>query len=259
MLFAVQQIRDRKMPASVQRRIAAIAHRHKRAGLKIPDRSQATEAIRGARRLFVYPSKAKDPLLVEELKKISILLEKDNTVRSMRDRASIVLGFISGCRRSEVAALSLNDVTFTTRGLEMVVRKSKRDQLGQGRLISIPLARTPQVCAVRALKAWLRIRGSGPGAIFPRLVRGGLPATEFRHIEGTVIHNALQAAAKRIGLDHNRLGAHSLRSGMATAALETGATERAVMIRGGWRDHKMMERYHRPAGASTLDPLARAL
>jgi integrase len=64
---------------------------------------------------------------------------------------------------------------------------------------------------------------------------------------------------KAVGADPDQFGAHSLRAGMVTAALASGAAESAVMRRTGHKSREMLDRYYRPATVFASDPLARAL
>ena len=51
----------------------------------------------------------------------------------VRERALICLGFASGCRRSELVALDVGDLSFGDDGLEVTIRRSKTEQEGFGR------------------------------------------------------------------------------------------------------------------------------
>ncbi len=55
----------------------------------------------------------------------------------------------------------------------------------------------------------------------------------------------VKRAAERAGLDPARYAAHSLRSGLATAAAAGGAPERAIMRQTGHRSVEMVRRYIR--------------
>ena len=60
-----------------------------------------------------------------------------------RNRALILLGFDSACRRSELEALDVEDITFTHDGIVLTLRRSKTDQDGAGRQIGIPYRSNP--------------------------------------------------------------------------------------------------------------------
>ena len=62
--------------------------------------------------------------------------------RGIRDRALILIGFAGAFRRSELVSLEHDDVAFVKEGLTLMIRRSKTDQLGEGRKIAIPFARS---------------------------------------------------------------------------------------------------------------------
>ena len=70
----------------------------------------------------------------------------------IRIRALLLSGFASTTRRSELAALDVEDIEETAEGLRVTIRRSKTDQEGHGHVIAIP--RGVIACPVAALKAW---------------------------------------------------------------------------------------------------------
>lgn len=50
----------------------------------------------------------------------------------------LLLGFAGAFRSAELAGLNVEDVRFTSAGLEVLVRRSKEDQLGRGAYTAIP-------------------------------------------------------------------------------------------------------------------------
>jgi site-specific recombinase XerC len=71
---------------------------------------------------------------------------------SVRDRAILLLGFSSGMRRSELAALDVSDLTFVDQGVDVLIRRSKTDPEGKGRTIGIPRGRNQDTCPRLALE-----------------------------------------------------------------------------------------------------------
>jgi len=55
-----------------------------------------------------------------------------------RDRALLLFGFIAALRRSELAALQVEDVAIAADGLKLSIRRGKTDQTGQGAEIGLP-------------------------------------------------------------------------------------------------------------------------
>src|SRR3954462_9897744 len=55
------------------------------------------------------------------------------SLRALRNRAVLLLGFAGAFRRSEVVALNLEDLEETPEGLLITIRRGKTDQEGLGR------------------------------------------------------------------------------------------------------------------------------
>jgi site-specific recombinase XerD len=53
-------------------------------------------------------------------------------LKGLRDRALLLLGFATACRRSELVALNVEDLEAVEVGLRVTIRRSKTDQEGQG-------------------------------------------------------------------------------------------------------------------------------
>ncbi|WP_244614945.1 hypothetical protein [Pukyongiella litopenaei] len=84
----------------------------------------------------------------------------------------LLIGWAGGFRSSELVGLDLNDVEEVREGRVLHLRRSKTDQMGQGRKIGIPLGRTRH-CPVAALSAWLGILNKDEGPIFRPVDRHG--------------------------------------------------------------------------------------
>jgi integrase len=92
---------------------------------------------------------------------------KGTSLRELRDGAILLLGFSGAFRRSELVALNLGDIEWTTEGALVTIRRSKTDQEGLGRRVGIP--RGDIACPVMALEAWLDAAGISEGAVFRRV------------------------------------------------------------------------------------------
>jgi integrase len=194
-------------------------------------------------------------LLPEQLLDISRVLDV-STPQGARDRAIMVLGFATGVRRSELAALELSDVKFAQKGLRVLIRRSMTDQVAEGREICVFPGRRAETCPVRVLRAWLRFRGKDEGPLFTRL---DTLASALLPLTGHSIRSIVQRCAELTGLDPRDYGGHSLRAGMITAAALNGAPDALVMQRSGHKSVTVYQRYVRQAKAFAFDPLAKAL
>ena len=73
-------------------------------------------------------------------------------IQKLRDKAILLIGFMGAFRRSEIAALTVENLKFSPQGLEIFVASSKADQEGQGAIVAIPSLQGSPLDAVRALK-----------------------------------------------------------------------------------------------------------
>jgi integrase len=89
------------------------------------------------------------------------------SLRGLRNRAVLLLGFAGAFRRSELVALNVEDIEETPEGLLIIIRRGKTDQEGLGRKVAIP--RGDIACPVEAVQAWREAAGISQGALFRRV------------------------------------------------------------------------------------------
>lgn len=232
--------------ATIERRIAAIAKAHQLAGLPDPTKDQRVrDALTGARRrLGRASSKAKAALDLESLDHMLRQMPAD-TRAGRRDRALLLVGIAGALRRSEIVALDRKDIRFVPEGMLVSIRKAKTDQEGTGETLAIAYGDRPDLCAVRALKAWLDDAGQGP--VFTR-VRAGDRLTEDRLTDQSVAL-IIKKWAQMVGLDPRLISGHSLRSGGITAAVREGHDERELARLSRHRDMSVLRGYIRRENA----------
>ena len=158
--------------------------------------------VRGIRRTIAPTKKlpATADLVAEMLRHV-----RTDTLRGKRDRAILLLGFATArCRRSELAALTVEELTETADGLRVLIRRSKTDQEGAGQEIAVPHGY--RLKPVEAVNAWIEAAGITSGSLFSVTPR--------------TVANVVKKYARRAGLDADDFGAHSLRSGFLTSAAE---------------------------------------
>ena len=188
--------------------------------------------LAGRARTVQHQPVQKDPLVTADVVAIVTALAgggRAHQLRRLRDTAIVLLAFASGCRRSELAALKVDDLTFRADGyLEVLVRRSKNDQEGRGRVVGIAPGSTDATCPVRTLRRWLDTAGLHDGPVFrPIIARaGGLR----EHVQPTglgakSIAQVIKDGAALIGRDPTGIAGHSTRRGHVTAAVDAGATD----------------------------------
>ncbi len=241
--------------STLQRRVSGISQAHQAAGLESPAGPGARAILEGVARARGARPTQKAALTPAQLADICRQIDA-NTAKGARDRALLVLGFATGLRRSELAALQVSDVEFVEQGIIVEVRKSKTDQKAQGRAMGIFPGAREETCPVRTLRIWLELRHSIAGALFTRLDDAAAPG---QGITGGQVAEILKAAVERIGLDPANYSGHSLRAGMITAASSAGVPDSAIMRRSGHKSIATLQRYMRSTDLFALDPLAGAV
>lgn len=236
-------------PSTISRALAAIDYAHKAAGLPRPERTlQLEETIKGAARAYGKPTRQAPPLPVEDLARIVAAMGA--ALVDVRDRALLLVGFAGGFRRSELVGLDLADLNLQPAGVVITVRRSKTDQEGRGRNLAVPYGRRQATCPVTALTAWveqLRERGVERGPVFRSFHLSGSGKLLDHRLPGRDVTRVLQRRAAAVGLDPARFSAHSLRSGLATAAAQAGVEERVIAQTTGHQDMRTLRGYIREA------------
>lgn len=148
-----------------------------------------------------------------------------DTMAGKRDRAMLLLGFAGAFRRSELAALNVEDLTFGANGVDVLIRRSKTDQEGAGKTVAVPHG--THLLPVQALQAWLAAADITQGPIFRAVSRSGTVGTDA--ITGHTVANVVKRYAELAGLDVAGFSGHSLRAGIVTSAADRGADLNRIM------------------------------
>ena len=220
--------------STLKRRLASINVMHKYKGHYLDTKHPIiVENLMGIKRQIGIYQKAKKPLLFSEIKEIVNVINKSKykPERKLRDKTLILVGFAGGFRRSELVAITRNDVEFVKEGVKIFVKKSKSDQSGEGMVKAIPSFKYIEYCPVENLKNWM---------------------SEYRNdlvfsISDKNVALIIKKYTQKTGLDHNKYAGHSLRSGFATTTAESGASERNIMAMTGHKSVDMVRRYIKEA------------
>ncbi|MEE9395022.1 MAG: site-specific integrase [Planctomycetota bacterium] len=233
--------------STLQRRLSSIAVAHQLAGHRSPTAEPGCREVwKGIRREKGVAMNGATPITREELR--ALLATTGDGALGVRDRALLLTGFHGAFRRSELAALDLEDVEQTEEGLRIILRRSKTDQEGEGTVKGLLFQSDLKVCPVRALLAWLDLAEIESGPVFRSVTKGG--NVKPNRIDGRTVARVIQKAAKAAGLkDPEKFSGHSLRAGLATQAAADGAPERAIMAQGGWKSTATVRRYIRHGSA----------
>ena len=239
--------KDAKM-STLKRRLVSIGVIHKLKGHYLDTKHPSIiENVMGIKRRKGSVQKGKKPILINDLKIIIDVIDQQDReeIKKLRDRSIILIGFSGGFRRNEIVSLDYDDLDFVPEGLKINIKRSKTDQFGEGSKKALPYFDNSQYCPVVSLKNWIDITKVNSGALFRRFSKGS-KLTDKRLTDQTVallIKEYLQLA----GIDSKDYSGHSLRSGFATSAAESGVEERSIMAMTGHKSTEMVRRYIKEA------------
>ena len=244
--YVADQADAGKKVSTLERALVAIAKAHQLANTNDPTKHLVVkETMKGIRRHHFAMQKKAQPLLFESLKTVVAAMQHER-LREKRDIAILCLGFMSGLRRSELVALDVEDLRCDHRGLTVRVRRSKGDQVGEGRDVVVFRGAGP-TCPVAAVENWLAAAGITAGPVFVGVDRLGRPRHQKR-LTDQVVRTVVKERARAAGLEEfERMSGHSLRAGLATQAALNGANLRDIAKQTGHRSEKILSGYIRDA------------
>jgi len=234
--------------STIRRRLVSIGVIHKLKGYYLDTKHPSIiENIMGIKRRKGSFQKGKKPLLINDLKKlINVIDQQQNEkIKILRDRSIILIGFSGGFRRNEIISIDYDDLDFVSEGLKINLRRSKTDQFGKGTLKGLPYFDNSKYCPVLSLQKWIEISKINSGPLFRRFTKG-LNLSVNRLTDQTVAL-LIKEYLKLAGIDSKNYSGHSLRSGFATSAAESGAEERSIMAMTGHKSTEMVRRYIKEA------------
>ena len=103
------------------------------------------------------------------------------------------------------------------------------------------------------LKKWIEVSNINSGPLFRRFSKGS-KLTNNRLTDQTVAL-LIKKYLKLAGIESKNYSGHSLRSGFATSAAESGAEERNIMAMTGHKSPEMVRRYIKEANLFKNNPL----
>ena len=234
--------------STLRRRLVSISMVHKLKGHYLDTKHPIiVENLMGIRRVKGSIQKGKKPILINHLKLIINFINEQNTneIKKLRDKTIILIGFGGGFRRTELISIDYEDLEFVPEGLKITIKKSKTDQFGEGMIKGLPYFDDENYCPVINLKKFLQISNIKYGPIFRRFSKGSI-LTDKRLTDQSVVL-LIKEYLRLIGIDNKNFAGHSLRSGFATVAADSGADERSIMAMTGHKSTQMVRRYIREA------------
>lgn len=226
-----------RSPATICRRQASIAKIHRL--LDYPDPTNSEEVNLAARIVLrLKGRRQKQALGLANHLKAKLLDTCDNTLRGLRDKALISVGYDTLCRRSELVSLRIENIAKSQdASATVLIEKSKTDPLGHGRLAYLSKSTTI------ILENWLAAAKSNSGYLFRQVHGCRSMDTPLRpHSVARII----KERATKAKLDRDiiiNLSGHSMRVGAAQDMAGAGISLPAIMLAGGWKSVEMVMRY----------------
>jgi len=234
--------------STLKRRLVSIGVIHKLQGYYLDTKHPSIiENIMGIKRRKGSIQVGKKPILINNLKNIinAIDQETKDEIKILRDRSIILIGFAGAFRRKEIVSLDFEDLDFVTEGLKIHLKRSKTDQFGEGSMKGLPFFNNELYCPVISTQKWINLSKINSGPLFRRFDKGS-KLSEKRLTDQTVAL-LIKKYLKLAGIDNKNYSGHSLRSGFATTAAESGVEERSIMAMTGHKSTEMVRRYIKEA------------
>ena len=234
--------------STLRRRLVSISMVHKLKGYYLDTKHPIiVENLMGIRRVKGSIQKGKKPILINHLKSIINVIDqkKIDKIKKLRDKSIILVGFGGGFRRNELISIDFEDLEFVPEGVKITIKKSKTDQFGEGMIKGLPYFTKETYCPVINLKKWLEISEIKSGPIFRRFSKGSALSNKRLTDQSVVL--LMKQYLNLAGIENSNFAGHSLRSGFATVAAESGADERSIMAMTGHKSTQMVRRYIKEA------------
>jgi len=226
-----------KKSATIRRRINSLGTVLKLS--KHHDPTKQSEVILALKRMHRKIGRAQQqatPLTKPLLNQL--LSNCDNSLRGLRNKVLLRLGYETMRRRSELCAFKFEDIDYAPNGKPIIrLNFSKTDQFGTGKVLPISEE------LLNLLETWKEIVGD-EGSILRSINKHGHIGNNLNPASISTILKTLQKELKS-GPNEQPLSGHSFRVGAALDLLEQGEPLEKIMLRGGWQTDSTAMKYLR--------------
>lgn len=247
-------------PASLDQALSAIRTAHFRAGFEGQPPSRAARDIikvhrQDRARDGWRPRRAK-PVTLDVLRLLLAQCDPDS-LSGRRDAAILILGYGLMGRRSELAAINIDQVVVADEWVTVFVPMSKTDTNARGEDIDIPRNIAPDVDAGAIVQSYLDGLKEHE-AVTGRLLRR---IDVWGHVGDSMTPGSVNDIVKKLAknaklTEAQRMTAHGLRAGAPTDAAERGVPVPFIAEHGRWsKNSTQVLTYVRPADKRRNNPL----
>ena len=232
---------------------ASIFKVHELCNMKSPTESPVVQAVReaGARSLDRGVNK-KEPFSWDHIE--SLAAQKITACCSLPDLVTVTAMSVAFCgffRYSDLVHIFVDEIVFREGHMEVFLESRKNDQYREGHRIVISALGKSRACPVALTRSLIARAGlSGHRPLFSAVTQTGSYKSEA--ISYTALSNYVLKAIEGLGLDKAKYGLHSLRSGGATLAANSGVQDSLWMEHGGWKSERAARGYIKTSVASKL-------
>ena len=230
----------------------AIKFYHKLLGYNDPCNMLTNNMLEAAKRICCHQVSKKKPIKVNHLLLLyDKLMKNDLNLSKMRLMNICLLGFCGFLRYQEISNLKREDIIFCNTYMKLFIEKSKTDMYREGKWVYISKCDS-QLCPVDNLKQYLHHAGifdcDYESYLFRAIVvsknkKFGVFRKQNTPLSYTRTREILLEALESIGLEKKQFGLHSLRSGGASAAANSGVPDRLFKRHGRWKSDKAKDGY----------------
>ena len=226
--------------SSIRRRVSSLRRLNRMLGFQ--DQTHTEEVYLAIRRLKRSKClEQKQAVGINHDVLVKMIAAQPDTLAGTRNCALLSLGYDFLARRSELVAIRSDDLKFTPDGaLKGMIRKSKTDQYGRGRLVF------GSERSAKLVRKWLRLKPKEIQPVFCAINHG---KCENRAICDRNVNDIIKRGVVKVKrcerLSDLEVSGHSLRVGAAQDLLIKGYDLAAIMRAGGWSDPSTVSRYLR--------------
>ena len=206
--------------------------------------------LEGAKRTVgKSPSQQKEPMSVDMAKQVVELFGQDSNLVNHRTVVICLLGFSGFLRISELVEIQVKHLKFLEAHLEITIPKAKNDQMREGHVVYIARSHS-RYCPVQWLSDYLEktdlINGE-ENFIISRLAKSkkGHNAHGNKPLADSTVRDLFNRDIAPIceSIEPGSYCLHSLRSGGASTAINSGVSERLIGKHGRWKSGFSRDRY----------------
>ncbi len=215
--------------STIERRLSSLSWSYAQRGMPLDRKDRhIARVMAGIRNSHARPPKQKEAVLAADI--IAMLETLDRgSLRGMRDRAMLLIGYAAGLRRSEIVGLDFKaDQTEDGRGWIEIFDKgilvTLRGKTGW-REVEVGRGSSDATCAVVAMETWIKFAKLVRGPLFRRVIGQGKSVGAERLNDKEVarlVKRTAMAAGVRGDLNEVdralKFSGHSLRARLASSA-----------------------------------------